>query len=148
MNRTAVNNLVALADPQWEKDLAKLGIISNSVAADELRAEIEKQAKDRRAEAVKNAAGEILNLGGRVEERKHELVIELRNIRAREAALLKQLKEIDGAWEYGSQTLNYLPVAKMIGEVYAYDYPHLDKALFEVKELPETPAASEEKASA
>lgn len=138
-----IQKLIALADPAWEKDLKELGILSNSVAADELRAEIEAQSKERRSNDIKQAASQILDLGRQVNFHKENLLVELRRIRASEKRLLQEIKDLEAAWDYGSKTLNYLPAALKANLVRGSILFDIPKDLLVVKPLESTEAKPE-----
>ena len=131
-----IQKLIALADPSWEKDLKELGILSDSIAADELRAEIEAQSKERRSSDIKQAASQILELGRSVTKHKENLVSQIRSLRAREKELLKRIHLVEDAWNYGSRTLNYLPIALELGVIPVLCLPQgLSSELLRVKPM-------------
>lgn len=139
-----VAKLVALADPSWEKDLKDLGIISDSVVADELRAEIEAQSAENRKTAVKEAASQILSLGKAKQAADQADVDLLRSIRRQEKAVKDRLAKRDEAWKYGSKSLNYLPLALDLNLIPHAVLRSVDPELLKVKLTPETAAPAAE----
>lgn len=135
------SKLVALADPTWEKDLKDLGIVSDSVVAAELRAEIEAQSAELRKNAVKDAATQILALGRAKTAADQADVEELRRIRRQEKAIKDRLAQRETAWQYGSKTLNYLPIAHDLMLLPMHVIRGLDLELLKVKPLDEAPAS-------
>lgn len=130
-----VNNLIALADPTWEKDLKAMGVLSDAIFGEELQAEIKAQSDEKRKNAIKAAASQILELAEIKKRGDENLVAELRRIRAEEKRVLKQLEERNEAWIYGSKTSNYLPIANKMGLLLSREILNIDPELLKVKPL-------------
>ena len=139
-----VAKLVALADPSWEKDLAELGILSDSIMETELRAEIEAQAAEQRKGAIKEAASMILHLGKAKKAADQCDVEALRELRRQEKRIKDRLAQRQEAWEYGSKTSNYLPVALNLNILPHSVLRSVDPELLKVKVTPETAAPAAE----
>jgi len=134
------SKLVALADPTWEKDLKDLGIVSDSIVAGELRAEIEAQSAELRKNAVKDAATQILALGRAKTAADQRDVEALRDLRRREKEIKDRLAKRETAWQYGSKTLNYLPIAHDLNMLPLHVIRGLDLDLLKVKVVEEAAA--------
>lgn len=99
---------------------------------DIIKASLQRKQEEAKAQAADEAADQIIQLLKDSSRIKNSSLSRLREIRADERWLLKRVKEIDRAQEYGKETLNYLPLAKLLNGYVSGQDDLEDPSLLEV----------------
>ena len=81
----------------------------------ELRQLVEDAKKEERTQAKKQIAGTIVDIMKHSRKHKEYYINSLRDVRKKEKALKRNIKEVELAEKYASETLNFVPLLCVLG---------------------------------
>lgn len=108
-------NIIRMSNPKLQEDLKEFGV--DAFLDDELKAAMEAAQAEERQRNMKEAVEEMISVQRATVKAMTDKVQKLREIRAREAALLQEIKALERCKLYAIETRNYIPLIISLGVI-------------------------------
>ena len=116
-------NIIRMSNPKLQEDLKEFGV--DAFLDDELKAAMEAAQAEERQRNMKEAVEEMISVQRITVQTLTDKVHQLREIRAREAAKLQEIKDLERCKLYAIETRNYIPLMISLGIIGVKDCSEL-----------------------
>jgi len=133
LSPTLLTSLLQLSDVTLAEEITAY-TNKAAVTGDTFDVALAELTREEEAKRVKASAADVLSLFREADTYITNQVQSARELRRQADNMIKKVKEISIAREYGTETRNYLPLAILVGKLHSYNIPASNKALTEVPE--------------